>query len=463
MSVVSWLPRIESEGGPKYLAIADALLADIQSGRLKHGHRLPSQRTLAKELGVDLTTVTRAFNEARRQGLIEANTGKGSFVRARTAEQDGLAPTASPIIDLSMNMPPQPPEARLRERIQSGIANVLSTPHGLMHLHYQESAGAGPDRAAGARWLERRLGSVPVDRVMVVGGAQTALYAILRTLFQPGDALCAPFLTYPGLRAIAEQLKLRLVPVALDAEGLDPAAFEEICQRDKPRALYCVPTIHNPTTATMPLERREEVARIARRYRVSIIEDDAYGALPRAAPAPIASLAPDITWHIATLSKCVTPAMRTAYVVTPGFADTLRLAAEIRAMTFMVPPLMAALASQWILDGTLDATTAAIREESAARQVIARRSLHGLDFLAHPEGHHLWLTLPERWRQADLNIYARQSGLALVPSDAFAAGPGPAAIRVSLGAAPNRSVLERGLELLATVLSHGPSALSSIV
>ncbi|QRM31924.1 PLP-dependent aminotransferase family protein [Microvirga sp. VF16] len=456
------MPQIENENGPKYLAIAEALLADVQSGRLKPGHRLPPQRQLAKELGVDLTTVTRAFNEARRLGLIEANTGRGSYVRGKPPEED-VAPAGSPIIDLSMNMPPQPPAAKLRERIQEGIAGVLSSPHGLMHLHYQESVGAAPDRTAAARWLGARLGSVSVDRVVVTGGAQTALYAVVRVMAGPGDAICVPDLTYPGLRAIADQLKVRLVPVAMDGEGLDPAALEEACGRERPKAVYCVPTIHNPTTATMSALRREAIAAVARRHGIAIIEDDAYGALPRQAPAPIAALAPDLTWHIATLSKCVTPALRTAYVVTPGMADTLRLAAEIRAMSLMMPPLMAALASRWIVDGTLDAITAAIREESAARQAIARRVLQGLGFQAHPEGHHLWLALPERWRRADLNLYARQSGLALVPSEAFAVGLAPDAIRVSLGAAQNQAVLERGLNLLATVLSHGPSALSSIV
>jgi DNA-binding transcriptional MocR family regulator len=461
--MLSWMPQLEKGSGPKYRAIAEALLADVESGRLKPGHRLPPQRQLAKELGVDLTTVTRAFNEARRMGLIEANTGSGSYVRKRIADQEEVAPAGLPIIDLSMNMPPQPSEARLRERIQDGIAAVLSSPHGLMRLHYQECVGAGPDRVAGARWLAGRLGKLPVDRVVVAGGAQTALYAVLRILTGPGDAICVPDLTYPGLRAIAEQLKVHLVPVTMDHEGLDPAALEETCQREKPKAVYCVPTIHNPTTATMSLERREAIAEVARRRGIAIVEDDAYGALPRHVPAPIAALAPDITWHIATLSKCVTPALRTAYVVVPELADTLRLAAEIRAMTLMVPPLMTALASKWILDGTLDAITAAIREESVARQAIARRVLRRLEFQAHPEGHHLWLTLPERWRQADLNVYARQSGLALVPSEAFAVGSAPDAIRVSLGAARNQALLERGLGLLATVLLHGPSSLSSIV
>ncbi|WP_244470486.1 GntR family transcriptional regulator, partial [Microvirga vignae] len=135
--MLSWMPQLEKGSGPKYRAIAGALLADVQSGRLKPGHRLPPQRQLAKELGVDLTTVTRAFNEARKMGLIEANTGSGSYVRRRVPDREEVAPAGSPVIDLSMNMPPQPPEARLREHIQDGIAGVLSSPHGLMHLHYQ--------------------------------------------------------------------------------------------------------------------------------------------------------------------------------------------------------------------------------------------------------------------------------------------------------------------------------------
>jgi DNA-binding transcriptional MocR family regulator len=462
-SVLSWVPQIKDASRPKYMVIADALLADVQSGRLRPGDRLPSQRILAKELGVDLTTVTRAFNEVRRMGLIEGNAGRGSYVRGDMQGRNDAPPAGFPMLDLSMNMPPQPPEARLRERIQEGIADVLSSPYGLMHLHYQENVGAGPDRAAAAQWLGQRLGTVSIERIVVTGGAQTALYAIVRGLAQPGEAICVPNLTYPVLRTIAEQLGIRLIPVAMDGEGLDPAALEEACRRERPKAVYCIPTIHNPTAVTMSGKRRVAIAEAARRHGLAIIEDDAYGTLPRLMPKPIAAFAPDITWHIATLSKCVTPALRIAYVVTPGLASTLRLAAEIRAMSLMAPPLMAALASKWILDGTVDVITGAIRQESIARQALARRVLQGVEFQAHPEGYHLWLTLPEHWHRADLGLYARQSGLGLVSSEAFAVGPAPEAIRVSLGAAQNQVVLERGLGLLATVLSHGPSTLSSIV
>ena len=460
----SWTPRIERGSGPKYLVIAQALASDIRTGLLKPGDRLPPQRLLAKELGIDLTTVTRAFNEARRQGLIEANTGRGSFVRLPLAPLQPPQPISPPpLIDLSMNMPPQPAAARLGERIQSGIETVLASPHAMLRLSYQDSSGAAPDRVAGAQWLRPRIGEVPVSRVLVIGGAQCALFALMATLLQSGDVLCVPELTYPGLRAVAERQNLRLAPVALDGDGLVPSSFEEVCRRDKPRALYCVPTINNPTAATLPLRRREEITRIARKHGVLLIEDDAYGALPGEPIAPIVTLAPDITWHIATLSKCVTPALRVAYVVTPDVTHSLRLAAQVRATSLMAPPLMSALASHWVLDGTLAAITAAIREESAARQVIAQQALNGFDFLAHPEGHHLWLRLPPSWSRSELSVHARQSGLTIVPSDAFAIGSAPEAIRVSLGAAPDRETLKHGLSLLAMLLSQRPGALSAVV
>jgi DNA-binding transcriptional MocR family regulator len=437
--------------------------ADIQSGRLGPGARLPPQRSLAKDLGVDLTTVTRAFNEARRRGLIDATTGRGSFVRAAAPELNAVSDAVPPAIDLSMNMPPQPAAAKLQEHIREGIAAVLSSPYGLQHLHYQDSAGSEPDRLAAAHWLGQRLRTVPTDRVIITAGAQAALFGIMRILLQPGDLVCVPSLTYSGLRIIAERIRLRLHPLSVDDQGIVPASFEEACQREKPSALYCVPTIDNPTTATLPPERRQELVRIARCHGVAIIEDDAYGTLPRKPPAPLAALAPDLVWHIATLSKCATPALRIAYVAAPTLSDSMRLTAEVQAMARMAPPLMAALASRWIQDGTLEAITAAIREESAARQAIARRVLQELPFHADPDGYHLWLTLPDGWHHADLGVHARQSGLALVPASTFALGPVPEAVRIALGAAQGRIAVERGLSLLATALSHSPHALSSIV
>ncbi len=260
----------------------------------------------------------------------------------------------------------------------------------------------------------------------MTGGAQTALYAIVRVLAEPGDAICVPDLTYPGLRAIAEQLKVRLVPVAMDGEGLDPAALGGGVPARAAEGGLLRPDHPQPDDR----DHVGQAARGDRRGGPSPWDRDHRGRCLRgAAPAgPDTDRGARAGDHLAHRHPVEMRDARPCGRPTSsrrGLADTLRLAAEIRAMTLMVPPLMAALASKWILDGTLDAITAAIREESAARQAIARRVLQGLEFQAHPEGHHLWLTLPERWRRADLNVYARQSGLALVPSEAFAVGTCP--------------------------------------
>ncbi len=459
----SWIPTIADGAGPKYLAILRALTADIRAGRLPPGVRLPPQRALAKYLNVDLTTVTRAFNEARRAGLIDASAGRGSFVRNIARPVEVRRPNPSGSIDFSMNMPPQPVAARLAERLEAGLSRLAGSPGFLDRMQYQDSAGNMADRAAAAQWLGGRLGPLPVQRVLVAGGAQAVLAALLAVILKPGDALCVPTLTYPGLRMAAERRGIRLVPVACDADGLDPDAFRERCEAERPRALYVVPTLDNPTTATLPRARREQIAEVARAHGVAIIEDDAYGALPPEAPAPIASLAGDITWHVATLSKCVSPGLRIAYVAVPGTNEAVRLAAELRAINMMASPLTAALASQWIADGELEAVVAAIRQENGLRQAVVRETLQGLDVRAHPYGHHLWLRLPEPWRRGEFGAHARQLGLSVIQSEAFAVGPAPEAIRVSLGAASDVETLRYGLSLLATLLAHPPGAISTVV
>lgn len=476
-----WLPTALAQHIPKYLAIAQALSADIRDGRLTPGTQLPPQRKIAMALGVDLTTVTRAFNEIRRAGLVEGNTKRGTFVSAPKATSPKTAPTktapaepsmhypapmadASPLIDLSMNMPPQPADAFLREAIRDGIGAVLSSPHALLQLHYQDNAGAPADRIAGALFLEPRLGPIDLDRLVVTSGSQAALFAVISTLMSPGAVLATPAVTYPGLRSVAARCGVRLVPVASDEDGLVPEDLERLCRNaPPPEALYCVPTLDNPTTATLPLLRREALAAIARRHDIAIIEDDAYGALPEAAPAPIAALAPERTWHISTLSKCATPALRLAYVVAPNLAGALQVTGQTRITNLMAPPLMAGLATVWIKDGTMARLTASIRRENRARQAIAAAALRGLSFRTAPEAHHLWLALPEAWAGADFSADARKGGLAVVGSEAFAVAEPPPALRISLGAAASQQTLRQGLNTLAAILSAPPRGVPAIV
>lgn len=440
----------------KYLGIVEALEADVRSGRVRPGDRLPPHRAIAEALDVDLTTVTRAFNEARRRGLVEAQAGRGSFISEGAETPRPLARLGgAPLVDLSMNIPPQPAAAHLQRAIQKGLADLLSSPRGMLHLHYQESTGSEPDRLAAAAWLERRIEGLSPARVVVAGGAQSALFAICEAQLRSGEVIAAGEMTYPGLKAVAAEKGLVIAPLAMDEGGILPNAFEEVCKTHAPRALYVIPSIDNPTTATLSEERRRRLAAIARKHHVVVIEDDPYSPLrPQSVPA-FASLADDITWHIATLSKCASPALRIAYVVAPNAPLALRLAGVLRATLLMAPPLMAALASRWIADGTLEQITLAIREENAERQKLAAAILRQAVLAADPHGHHLWLRLPGHWRAADFVEHADRSGVAVVASSAFSVTAlSTEAVRVSLGVAPDRSALEDALTLLASLIAQ---------
>lgn len=448
-----WKPRLIENARMKYLGIVEALEADIRSGRVLRGDRLPAQRAIAEALGVDLTTVTRAFNEARRRGLVSAQAGRGTFISEGIDGESGEATQS--LIDLSMNIPPQPSGVDFRKVLPSGIASVLGSPRGLLHLHYQESTGAESDRRAAAGWLAPRIEGVAPDRIVVTGGAQSALFAVSELLFDRGDAVATGAMTYPGLKAVAIQKGLVLHPLDMDGQGILPESFEKLCREQAPKALYVVPSIDNPTTATLPEGRRWKLVSIARTHGVSIIEDDPYAPLLPDRTVAMAELAPDITWHIATLSKCVTPALRVAYVVAPSASRALRLAGVLRATILMTSPLMSALASRWFLEGALDELTRSIRAENVERQKLAASILGDVGYAADPHGHHLWLRLPEHWRAGDFAEHADRAGVSIVPASAFATVAHPIeAVRISLGVAPDRGDLEDGLTQLANLISQ---------
>ncbi|MEP6828701.1 MAG: PLP-dependent aminotransferase family protein, partial [Rhizomicrobium sp.] len=445
------------DGGPLYLAIAGAIAADIAAGRLKPGMRLPPQRALADALGIDFTTVTRAYAEAGKRGLVEGRVGHGTYVRLRQSQ--ATAP-AGRSVDISMNLPPRFEDAALNARMQTGIEAVSGEGLDLL-LAYQDPGGADCDRVAGAHWLQSRLPGVTAERIAVCPGTQGALVAALTLLARRGDAVCVEALAYPGFLALAAHQGIDLHSVAMDENGILPESFEAACKTHRPKALYCTPTFHNPTIATVPLARRRRLVEIARRHGVAIIEDDAYGALPRVPVAPLAALAPDCVYHIAGLSKCLSPALRIAYLVLPDARIQARTADAIRAFAGMASPVSAAIATRWMDDGVADAVLAAIRDETSARQAIAAKLLPSAK--SSPECFHAWLPLPKGWTAGALASRARIHGIGLVTADVFATAKAPEAVRIGLGAPRTRSELTHGLEILGDLLQRGPGTSSTIV
>ncbi|MFJ5489542.1 PLP-dependent aminotransferase family protein, partial [Hansschlegelia beijingensis] len=208
------------------------------------------------------------------------------------------------------------------------------------------------------------------------------------------------------------------VGLPMDEHGVTPEALTEACERLAPKALYLNPTLQNPTTLTIPEDRRAELAAIARSFSLPIVEDDAYGFVPTAKISPFAALAPELTWHIAGLAKCIGAGLRAAYVVLPSARAGFPFAAALKAANVMASPLTVALATRWIEDGTADTMLRFIRRETMARQALAAEILPAGSFRADPLSFNLWVTLPKPWTRAAFVDQMRPTGLGLVASDA---------------------------------------------
>jgi DNA-binding transcriptional MocR family regulator len=447
-----WLKRIRSSNKPAYLLIADLIAEDVRSGRLAARDRLPTLRELADYLELNYTTVARGYAEARKRGLIDSRAGMGTFVRGATP---GLTLRGGSGAEMTMNLPPEPQDPALIARLRDSAAQVMVHSDWYDLLRYQDFGGTRDDRTAGVQWLRRRLPLCAVERVLVCPGIHAALTALVSLLARPGELICVESLTYPGIKAIAAQLGVQLHALALDDDGPSADAFEHACRTLKPRALYCNPTLLNPTTATITRARREALADVALRYAVPIIEDDAYAMLPRDTPPPLATLAPALTYYITGLSKCFGAGLRSAFVHAPGPRQAERLAGALRATTVMCSPVTNALATRWITDGTADAMLDAIRGESVFRQSLAARHLGRHAMRAHAEGFHLWLPLSSDWSMVEFASYLRTQGVGVVASAAFSTdGTPPDAVRVCLGGPMSRDDCDIALRLIADTLEH---------
>jgi DNA-binding transcriptional MocR family regulator len=349
-----------------------------------------------------------------------------------------------------MIMPPQPGSALLPEAMRAGLVKLLRAGGQSPLLQYQPSGGALRDRQEAARAFGARGLATGEDQAIITAGGQNALHAILGTVFSPGDIICAGASTYPGLLALARRFGLTVRAVPGDRGGLDPDAIQAAALAGA-KAVYVVPTNDNPTTATLDLERRLWLAAIARRHGLILIEDDAYGQLPAKPLPPLAALAPELSWHIASASKIISPVLRVAHLRAPSAAMARRLAADIHETAIMAPPLNAALVTLWLRDGLFAELVGKVRAEGIARQRIAARFLAGADHDAHPEGYHIWLRLPAGGDAADLAAHVRPAGLSIVPGSTFAVDPAhaEAAVRISIGGSIDHVRLGQAFALLA--------------
>ena len=417
----------------RYKSLVDTFAEAIRSGQMPPGTRLPTHRQLAAEHGLALVTASRVYSELEAMGLVSGETGRGTFVREIAlppGQGSGQMTVAAGLLDLNFNYPSLPGQAELlrtalRQLALSGDLEAL--------LRYQPHAGRVHERAAVARHLMNRGLTVDAEQVLVVSGAQHGLAVTLMALLKPGDVIAVDALTYSGFKVLAETLHLEIVAIPVTASGPDLDHLHNLCRRRPVRAVYSMPTLHNPLGWVLSLEQRERLVAIARQHNLMIIEDGAYAFLADDAPAPLATLAPERTVYIGGLSKSVATGLRVGFIAAPSaWVNTLER--TIMATTWNVPGVMSAIAVAWLEDGTVAQLEAQKREDAQARQVLAAQVLTGVRYISHPSSYFLWLPLAEDVRADQVAMTLQRDGVCVSTAEPFAVSAQvPHALRLALG------------------------------
>ncbi|HBS3701782.1 TPA: PLP-dependent aminotransferase family protein [Klebsiella quasipneumoniae subsp. quasipneumoniae] len=420
----------------RYKAVVDRYAQAIRSGQLPAGTRLPTHRTLAAEEHLSLATATRVYRELEEMGLVSGKTGRGTFVRdlslppGHGVDQQVVA---ADVVDLNFNYPSLPAQGdALREALrQLAMAGDIDS-----HLRYQPHAGRLAEREIIARHLTCRHFAPDAENVLIVNGAQHGLAVTVMGLLRPGDVVAVDALTYSGFKVLAALYHLELAAIPCRAEGPDLQALHTLCQQRRVRAVYTMPTLHNPLGWVLNAGQRQALADLARQHDLLIIEDAAYARLVSRPPPPVVSYAPERTVYVTGFSKNIATGLRVGVVISPPrYRPEIERA--IRATTWNTPTLISSLICAWIEDGTVARFETQKRQDARQRQQVAREVLCGLPVVSHPDSYFVWLPLGEESRADRLANALMERRISVSTAEPFCVSATiPQALRIALGSVP---------------------------
>lgn len=451
----TWTPTLplSDKDESLYEGIIRALGDDIETGKLSTDVRLPTHRELADILGVAIGTVTRAYTEAERRGLIRSEGRRGTFVGAIKGPSalSRLMDQEPAMIDLSRNEAPHVADPSLALALKT----IGRRPDAQHLLRYAPVVGIRRHREAGARWIAQNGLPTDADSVIIAAGAQHALFTVFSAMLEPGDVLATDQFAYPGLMTIAERLRIQLAAVQGDKDGILPDALRTVSRRRKVRMLYCNPTLHNPTNIIVSAERRRAIADTADKLGIGIVEDEIFRPLLADAPPLITSLVPHRSCLVISVSKTITPGLRVGYVVAPTEWRP-KITDALQSGLLNVPSLSSEIVAGWILDGTADKVIARRRQELAWRHNLVGTLMNGVVIHSHPNSCHDWIELPAHWPCTQFAMEAQRRGVIVAPAEMFAVERRTSvnAIRISVGAAESREALQTALVILAGILER---------
>lgn len=457
--MTNWMPDPASLSRPAYLTLAEQFARAIEGGTLPIGARLLPHRKLADALGLSVQTVSRAYDDLIRRGLVAGEVGRGSFVLGPGSEarQPYLPERPGEVIDLSILKPVV--ERMHLDRLRDGFAWLAENLSVASALSFRPNMVMPHHRVVAADWLMRQDIPAEAAGIALTNGATPAITAAIMAVVPPGSGLAASALTHHTLRPLCTYLGLHLDGVAMDDQGMRSAALDEVARKGMIRAVYLQPNVINPLGLMMSADRRGELVEVARRHDLAIIENDILNVMiPDRAPA-FAALAPERTIHICGFTKITVPGLRLAYLHSPARYATAVANRHLVANWLATPP-MSDLLSHWVKDGTVAELAAWQARAMTDRHALASEVLGDGMPACHPNSLHLWLRLPDGWAEEGFVEQARLQGVAVAAGNAFHASEKgrSEAIRVSLGSTRAED-LRRGLQVLSTMLREAPEPL----
>ena len=440
---------------PIYLQIRNQIREMIFSGVLPEGYRLPPERRLSEELGVNRTTVLNAYRELKAEGLIDSHVGRGTVVKRMDGSICPLHPaTKAPLHwerylryageETHESFLRQVSDAQHREGFVSlscgeadaklypleairEIQDRLFRERGQDILRLTCIEGLKPLREAICSFQEGRGIAATPDEVLVFSGSQQALDVVSRAFVEPGDLVVVEDPTYVNCKRQLRFLGARVAGVPLDEEGMRLDVLEGILKRRAPKFIYTIPTFQNPTGHVMSVDRRRRLLDLAGRYQVPIVEDDPFYDL-RYEGTPIPTLKAldenDYVIYISTFSKSLSPGLRVGWITAPR--PIVRRLAQVKKIS----DLSTCSLSQWIVDGFLRGGfyrghLQTIRQEYASRRDAMVETLQqggrhgGLEWNTPNGGYFVWVRFPREVNAAALLAKSIEKGVAYSPGELF--------------------------------------------
>ncbi len=457
-----WFPDLSAPDGPKYLTLTDAIRTAIVSEQLEVGERLPPVRELGWQLKVTPGTVARAYTKLTDEGLLEAAVGRGTFVaQPKTTPatlqsiEVGIRPTQEPArIEL---LSPLLPDVGQEALIRNCYARMAQIPNDSL-IRYPSQATEAKARIAIYDWLKGvQLGRYEPEDIVLAHGGQNAIMLILQTVLKdPKPMVFAEDLTYAGFRHAARLLRAGVVGLRCDSEGVRPDELEAACKTYGPQVFCTSPEVHNPTTGHTGLERRQELADVARQYNCHVLEDDCYHMQGSGLPT-YRELLPDLGWYVSSLSKSLTPSLRVGFAVAPAnMTQKLRRAAQFNHFGLAVT--ICDLTEMVLQSPDLAEIREAVRDRVNSYVRTAVNVLGSYDLKWSEDVPFLWLQLPRGWRASNFCRAAEKQGIRLRSADDFALldGRAPHAVRITVNGQIPLEAFERAMYALEQLLNNPP-------